>query len=336
MGHPAAGEYGRRLATDRTTPAMPDSPLLAVIVDTEEEFDWSRPFSRDALAVQSIAAQPGMHTVFRRWGIVPTYVVDWPVATTPEASAVLRRLLEAGECEIGTHLHPWVNPPYDEELSPRNSFAGNLPRELERRKLTALTEAITAAFGTAPKVYKAGRYGFGANTAGLLAGLGYEIDASMVPHTSFAADEGPDFRGCCDRPHWRGELFELPLSVGFVGRLAERGPVLYPLLADVRWRRARLPGIAARCGLIERLRLTPEGFSLADLRRLTRAMLARGHRVFSFCYHSPSLAVGHTPYVQNERDLGTFMATCEGYFRFFAEELGGRFTTPTAIRAALS
>lgn len=316
-----------------------DPPLLAVIVDTEEEFDWSRPFSRDAVAVGSIAAQPSMHVMFRRWNIVPTYVVDWPVATTPAAAAVLRRLLEAGGCEIGAHLHPWVNPPYDEVLSPRNSFAGNLPRELESRKLALLTEAITAGFGAAPKVYKAGRYGFGPNTAALLAELGYEVDASVVPHTSFTADDGPDFRGRPDRPHWLGDngrLLELPLSVGFVGRLAARGPALFPALADARWRRARLPGIAARCGLVERIRLSPEGTSLADLRRLTRAMLERGHRIFSFCYHSPSLAVGHTPYVQSQHDLDTFMATCEGYFRFFAEELGGRFTTPTAIRAALA
>jgi hypothetical protein len=307
------------------------SPQLVVIVDTEEEFDWSKPFSRDAVAVTSIAAQSDIHPLFDRWGIVPTYLVDWPVATTPASVAVLRGLMEAGKCEIGTHLHPWVNPPYDEVVSRANSYAGNLPRELERRKLTALTEAISASFGAAPKVYRAGRYGFGPNTAALLEELGYQVDASIVPHTSFAADGGPDFRGRPDRPHRLGTLLELPLSAGFVGRLAGQGPALYPVLADPRLRPARLPGIASRLGLLERIRLTPEGVGLADLKRLTRAMVQRGHRVFSFCYHSPSLAVGHTPYVRSAADLKAFMETCEGYFRFFAEELGGGFTTPTRL-----
>ena len=63
----------------------PSAPDLAVIVDTEEEFDWSRPFSRSAVRVGSIAKQLLMHQVFGRHGIVPTYVVDTPVATTPSA-----------------------------------------------------------------------------------------------------------------------------------------------------------------------------------------------------------------------------------------------------------
>jgi hypothetical protein len=312
------------------------SPLLAVIVDTEEEFDWSQPFSRDAVAVGSIAAQPRMHALFDRWGIVPTYLVDWPVATTAPAVEVLRRLKEDGRCEIGAHLHPWVNPPYDEAVTVRNSYAGNLPRDLERAKLSALTQAIAENFGAAPQVYKAGRYGLGPHTAELLAELGYRVDASVVPHTDFTADGGPDFRGRPDRPHRLGNrLVELPLSVGFVGRLAPWGPALFPTLAAPPWRHARLPGIAARLRVLERLRLTPEGFCLADLKRLTRAMLARGHRVFSFCYHSPSVEPGHTPYVRTAADLSAFMDTCEGYFRFFAEELGGHFTTPAAIAAAL-
>ncbi|MBI5164914.1 MAG: polysaccharide deacetylase family protein [Magnetospirillum sp.] len=313
-------------------------PVLSVIVDTEEDFDWSQPFSRHTVAVDSIAAQPSLHPLFRHYGIVPTYLIDWPVATTPAAVKVLRRLLEAGQCEIGAHLHPWVNPPYEEALSPRNSYAGNLPARLEYRKLAALTEAIAAGFAHHPTVYKAGRYGLGAGTATTLEILGYTIDASVVPHTSFGGDGGPDFRGLPDRPFWFGNgdrLLELPLSVGFVGRLAGQGPLLYPALIDPRWRRARLPGLAARLGLLERVRLTPEGTGLSDLKRLTRALLARGHRFFSFCYHSPSLAVGHTPYVRSPDDLAAFHATCEGYFRFFAEEVGGRFATPTQFRGEL-
>lgn len=318
---------------------MMTAPVCTVLVDTEEEFDWSRPFSRDSVGVTSIEAQPLMLPLFRRFGIVPTHLVDWPVATTPAALAVLRPMVEARQCEIGAHLHPWVNPPHDETVCARHSYPGNLPPELEFQKLHALTCAIEGNFGLRPTVYRAGRYGIGANTAAVLESLGFETDCSVVPHTSFAADGGPDFRGRPDRPHWFGSnarLLEIPLSTGFAGRLARLGTTLFPALESPWPRRARLPGIAARLGLLERIRLTPEGNSLEDLCRLTRAMAAAGHRVFSFCYHSPSLQPGHTPYVRTADDLRAFVARCEGWFRFFVEEMGGRFAPVSALRADLA
>ena len=54
--------------------------------------------------------------------------------------------LAAGRAEIGIQLHPWVNPPFEEEVTPRNSFAGNLPRALEHAKFRNLREAIERNF----------------------------------------------------------------------------------------------------------------------------------------------------------------------------------------------
>src|SRR3546814_6885075 len=96
-------------------------------------------------------------------------------------------------CRNGTHLHPWVNPPFQEVVNATNSYPGNLPPELEHAKLAALTEAIAGAFGARPVVYKAGRYGVGPATAGILEALGYRIDVSVVPFTDFSDDGGPDF-----------------------------------------------------------------------------------------------------------------------------------------------
>ena len=328
------------MANAPNSPAPPSAaPVLAVIVDTEEECDWSRPFSRSAVRVGSVGKQLLMHQVFGRHGIVPTYVVDWPVATTPSAIKVLGGLARDGRCEIGAHLHPRVSPPHTEDLSARHSYPGNLPRQLEYDKLAALTEAIERNFGIRPVVYKAGRHGFGPSTPEVLQALGYQVDVSVVPHTSFAADGGPDFRRFSDRPSWFGAaetLLELPLTVGFAGRLAPRGDDLFPRLERPWARRLRVGGMAARLGLLERLRLTPEGNDLAAMKRLTRAMLAQGHRVFTFRYHSPSLGIGHTPYVRTEDDLRAFLSACEGYFEFFAGEVGGRFATVTAIRDELA
>src|SRR5215472_1398963 len=78
---------------------------------------------------------------------------------------------------------------------------------------------------------------------------------------------------------------------------------------------------------------SPEGISFDNERQLTRALLAEGERVFSFSYHSPSLAPGNTPYVQNEADLRGFLRRIEQYLEFFAGELGGRAVTPFEVKA---
>jgi hypothetical protein len=316
-------------------------PVLVVIIDTEEEFPWNQPFDRANVGTTSIAGQPAIHEqVFDKFGIVPTYVVDWPVATTPASVATLRSLMQEGRCEIGTHLHPWVSPPYDEEVTRRNSYAGNLPRELEYDKLRMLTEAITASFGRAPVTFKAGRYGLGPHTAESIAALGYEIDASVVPYSSFADDGGPDFSSYDEDPYWfmagGRQLLELPVTTGYSGWLRARGPQLYQMAQQPWARSARMGGILARSGALERIRLSPETASDAEMRRLTTSLRADGCEVFSLTYHSPSLVAGHTPYVRTEADLVRFIATVHDYCAWFRDEVGGQFMSLSQLKAAMA
>jgi hypothetical protein len=315
-------------------------PVLIVIVDTEEEFDWTKPFDRNSVGTSSIGAQPLMHeSVYDRLGIVPTYVIDWPVATTPAAVSVLRGLMEEGRCEIGTHLHPWVSPPYDEEVSTYHSYAGNLPRQLEHDKLRLLTEAITCSFGRAPTIFKAGRYGLGMHTADSIAELGYRIDASVVPYSAFTDDGGPDFRGFDEHPYWfqagGQSLLELPVTTGYAGWLRRHGPAL-DALAQQRWaRKIRMGGILSRSGALERIRLSPEAANGAEMRRLSSALQGDGCEVFSLTYHSPSMVPGHTPYVRSNADLKWFIETVHDYCTWFRDELGGEFISVTDLAGRL-
>ena len=204
-------------------------PVLLVVVDAEEEFDWSGPFTRDRHSVRSMAAQGPMHRIFEKYGIRPTYVVDYPIASQRDGLEPLRDLLKDDACLIGTQLHPWVNPPFDEEISERNSFPGNLAPDLERTKLAVLTRAIEDGLGPTPRIYKAGRYGLGPKTFRTLTELGYQIDISAVPGADLRIHHGPDFRRVAPQPYWigpAGRLLELPLTRGYVGLLSDSGPRL--------------------------------------------------------------------------------------------------------------
>lgn len=314
-------------------------PLLLVVIDTEEEFDWAKPHDRASRSVACIGEQHRAQAIFARYGIVPTYVVDHPVATTRASAAIFRAWSAAGDCVVGTHLHPWVNAPEVEEVTARNSYPGNLPPELEREKLRVLTAAIADNIGVQPTIYKAGRYGLGANSAAILADLGYEIDLSVVPDTSFAEDGGPDFRGLPDEPFWfgpDGRLFEIPLTRGFPGALSRWGRELYEAVSTPLGLRLRLPGILSRLRLLERIQLTPEGVTAEENIRLVRHLLRGGRRVFTYAYHSSSLLPGGSPYVRSADERNQFLSEMNKFFNVFFNEFGGEAATPYQILAITS
>lgn len=306
------------------------SPVLLVVVDTEEEFNWGLPFDRGSVATRSIPAQDRVHQIYDKWGVVPTYVMDYPVASSPLASRYLRGLVDAGRAEFGTHCHPWVTPPHGEAVTVFNSFHGNLPLELEAAKIRASTDAVAQAFGRAPTVFKAGRYGLGPHTMGILKELGYTVDCSYVPHTSFSREGGPSFYRTPVQPFFTDperKLLEVPMTVGICGVLGGVGRRVPAIFDHPLSRAGRLPGMANRLGLLERLRLSPEGFDLDSLMRVMTTLFDQGIKVFTLTYHSPTLQPGNTPYVGNEEELTRFLATIEGVLSFFRDRLGGRFST---------
>ena len=300
-------------------------PTLLVVIDTEEEFDWTAPPNPASRAVTNVQSIPVLQSIFDRYGVRPAYLIDYPVASAPEAATLLRSIADSGRCEIGAHLHPWVTPPIEEQVHPWHAFACNLPGGLEQRKIEALTRAIESAFGAAPIIFKAGAYGIGPRTPGILADLGYRIDTSLVPFTDFTAIGGPNFRSWTGQPFETPEgIIEMPLSAGFSGRFSRHGPRLFPRLERPIGRTLHLPGIAARLALLERLRLSPEGHALADMIRLTDAALARRERLFMLTLHSSTLLPGSTHYVRTPAERTAFLQRIEDFLRYFHETIGGR------------
>ena len=299
-----------------------------VFVDTEEEFDWTLPISGAARSVAAIAALPAMHHRLVAAEAHPVYLVDHPVATDPRAVETIATLLGDGRSTVGTQLHPWVSPPFSGE----ESFAGNLPRDLEAAKIDALTAAIRRAFGRSPIVYRAGRYGIGPNTFDLLAERGYRIDTSMRARFDYRSEGGVDFRATGDRAFRAGpagRLIELPLTTVFTGALRRAGPRLHPMLGHV----AHARGIFARTRLLSRVPLTPEGVPVAEALEAIRIALGEGGRLLTISFHSPSLVPGNTPYVRDAMDLRRFETWWDRVLDLLARE-GVRATSPEEVVVA--
>ncbi len=318
--------------------AVDQPPLLQIVVDTEEEFDWGKPFDSSSVTVRNIGHQGPAQQIFERFGGTPTYVVDYAVSSQSHGFGPLKEWLDDGRCTIGAHLQPWVNPPLAEEINDVNSYPSNLPPALERAKLEILTEMIGRNFGQRPLVYRAGRYGLGSRSLEIIEDLGYEVDSSVLPACDLRRLNGPDFTRLRGDPFWFGRqrrLLGIPLTVGHTGWLSNHGERLYRFLDHPIADACRAKALASRLHILDRVSLSPEGMRLSELIRLTRTLLARGQRIFNFSYHSPSLLPGSTPYVRSQGDLDRFLARIEQFLEFFVTEAKGQLTTPLAIKANL-
>ena len=305
-------------------------PRFLLTVDTEEEFDWAKPFARNEHRIDSVPKLRKFQQFCEGFGISPVYLVDYPIASSQIAADVLAEPIAGGRAEVGIQLHPWVNPPHDEVVNEYNSFAGNLPPELEQAKLEKLRDTIIQNLGASPVIYRAGRYGAGPNTAAILREAGIAIDSSVRARFDYSATGGPDFRDLPIHPWWidaTGGLLELPLTTVFAGLMRHSGRRLYPAL----WRAPRLRGVLARIGFLERIPLTPEGVTIAEALRGIDIALADNLPVLVLSFHSPSLCPGFTPYVRNDAELDTLYDWWRTVFGYLAS----RGVKPTTVKGIM-
>jgi hypothetical protein len=331
-----AARAGKR-PIERPIESPSERPALIVVIDTEEEYDWDAPFNRDSVGVGHMRQIGRLQALCERWGIRPVYVIDYPIASQAPGIEALRPLLQSGTALVGAHLHPWVSPPHEEAVNERNSFPGNLPPALERAKLATLSACIEERLGVRPRIYKAGRYGIGESSFAILEELGFTVDLSPSPPFDYRPAGGVDFSKRGLAPEWvgpHGSVLSIPGTGALIGRMPSLP--LYNLATSPLLNSLRLPGILSRLGVVERLKLSPEGYGRADMERLVRWLHARGERLFVLSLHSPSIVPGHTPYVRSERDLETFLADLDGFLRFFMTRLNGKPTDPLAVHAGFA
>jgi len=282
------------IALDKNQP-----PQLIVVIDTEEEFDWNKPVDRSATSVVAMQYINRVQDIFDEYGIKPCYVIDYPIASQQDSYQHLVEIFKDGRCEIGAHLHPWVTPPETEMLTPENTYPGNLEKSLEYEKLKNLTGVIQQNFNLQPTIYKAGRYGFGANTQNILKQLGYQIDLSYCPSFDHGADGGPDYSRAHAEPFWLDDeekLLEIPVSGSFVGSAGAGSRALFNFAQG--YKKFKVPGILSRLGVVDRLVLTPEGYTHEEHVKITKFLYRKGVRTFTWSFHSPTVMPGTTPYVE--------------------------------------
>ena len=272
---------------------------FAIMVDTEEEFDWSRPPSREERSVAAIAALPSAHHRFAARGIAMTYLIDHPVAADARARDTIAPLLVAGST-VGAQLHPWVNHRSSSRRCP-GQLRGNLATGVEAASWIACSTRSSRVRRRAADLSR-GALRVGSRHARAAGGTRHRdrhVDARAVRlHRRRRRRFQRDRRGAV----WLAPgVAELPLSTISPGDGA--GRKLASPAVGARCARTR---VMARAGLLSRVPLTPEGVPLREALEAVRRAIDDDVRLLNFSFHSPSLVPGHTPYVRDARDLAAF------------------------------
>lgn len=309
-------------------------PRLLFTIDVEEDMPgWE---ITDPITVQNATALPQLADACAEIGVRPTYLCTYPVVTDPVSSQILRSLSARGDCEIGTHLHPWNTPPFngipgrdvDERTVPYYQY--ELGPERFRLKLEVLHAAITELTGTAPVSFRAGRFGIDAATLAVLPELGYQVDSSVTPLEEHLDDDGPDFRSAPQAPYRpsrhdisrRGDLpiVEVPVSVALTHRLPRmftQAFVHIPKTMHVR-------GLLSRdyLRLVDFAWLYPARFDLDLMVRAATTLHGEGNPILNVFIHSSELIPGASGRVRTQGDVDEFVARARSILRFCIEEFG--------------
>src|SRR5690554_8139820 len=80
-------------------------PRFLLTVDTEEEFDCSKPFARDGHGLDHLARLAVCETFCEHAVLSPLYLHDWPNAQSPEASTIHRSPLPNKLADTGIQLN---------------------------------------------------------------------------------------------------------------------------------------------------------------------------------------------------------------------------------------
>jgi len=319
---------------------------LIVTVDTEEEGLWGGRYQQTGNTVENIRGIERFQKLCDRFDICPTYLVDSPVVEEDWAVDLLRGIQDTGRCEIGTHVHPWCNRPFTEQINSRNSYLCNLPEDLQRDKITWLTERIEERFGRRPTSFRAGRYGLDIVGARILEELGYQVDSSVIPFLNYSSQHGPDFSRASWTPYFvggddlcvpqsEGNLLEVPVCVGFNRRDFRRAQAIQQFVSRSWLRPGHVEGLLDRLGIIRRIKFSPEQADARMMRTLVEVCLAQQMPVMVMLLHSSSLTPGFSPYVKDDRQADRFFETLSQTFSHCIERKGMTAETLTEFARSL-
>jgi hypothetical protein len=297
---------------------------LAITIDVEED-NWSNYDSAPTLS--NIGKLPELQRVFDKYGVKPTYLISYPVATDKNSISILRKILDRDRCEIGAHLHTWNTPPFEEEKTVKNTMLFNLSKDLQYRKLESLHAKIAENFKMEPITFRSGRWGFDQTVAENIHRLGYKVDTSVSPYLNWESYHGPDFSNRSPMPQvlqigksGRPEsgILEVPATIGFLQDNYDRCNARMKAISGSALKHFRLIGILDKLKIINKVWLSPESDDAGKMIRLAESIKRNKYPILNMFFHSPSLQHGLTHFTKTKEEEKELTRRIEKFLEYKA------------------
>ncbi|MFW9780568.1 MAG: hypothetical protein ACFFE8_17130 [Candidatus Heimdallarchaeota archaeon] len=312
-----------------------DNKYLVITIDVEED-NWGE-FNLSHYTTKNIERIPRLQKLFDTYNVKPTYLLSYPVASDDRAISIFNDILKTGNCEIGTHLHPWNTPPLVEERNERNSMLGNLPSELQFQKINTLHNTIRKNLNILPISFRGGRWSFTNSISTIIHKLGYKVDTSIMAYTDRRHVHGPNFSGCSPFPYKfsvndifkpipDGDLFELPATIGFLQTNSEILRILNSFCSIYPFRLINAQRLFKRLNFMNKVSLSPEMNDGQTMIELTENLEKWGQRFFNMFFHSTSLLTGLSPFTKTVDDEKRIVQYLAEYLQY-AKNRGFKFIT---------
>ncbi len=304
-------------------------PVFLITIDTEGDNLWSAPAK---VTTENARALPRFQTICERYGLKPTYVVNYEMVCCPEFVALGRDVLRRKTGEIGMHLHAWSSPPIRHITANDNTcgpYATEYPPDLLHEKVGALTQALEQTFERKMTSHRAGRWGFDGVYARSLIAHGYTVDCSVTPGVSWRSSKGkpdgeggPDYTDCPRDPYFVDlEDIRRPGS----STLLEAPVTILPTSPELVDRvRRSLPRRSIPRRVLNRLYpplawLRPDGGNRSRMLRLLQKVRDEGRPYAEFMLHSSELAAGCSPRFPDESSIERLYRDLDAVFSKAAE-----------------
>ncbi|MBM3243044.1 MAG: hypothetical protein FJZ16_06255 [Candidatus Omnitrophica bacterium] len=304
---------------------------IVITVDTEEEGLWTGMYRRYNNTVKNIEFLPKLQLLFYRYGVTPTYLIDYPVATNPLAIEILKDILLQQKCEIGAHLHPWCNPPFEGDVL-WERFNTYLNQELQEKKLRTLIEVIQENFGIKPLSYRGGCWQISEVTLIVLERLGFLVDTSVVPLWKWDKNTIISYSNAPRYPYFpsrtdicqpgESTVLEVPVTVTFNKVV----PRFLELLIIRTPRIFHLMGILQKFGL-KRIWLRPGTLTLEEMKSVADCVIQNNGPILNITFHSSEIMPGASPYNETEKDVENFLNRLDMFLEYSIGKMGCKNTT---------
>jgi hypothetical protein len=284
--------------------------FLCVSIDCEcdkgPRWKTQRPMAFDGVT-DGIAKR--LQPLFRKFHAKPTYLLSPEVIRDERSAEALAKL--DGDHELGAHLHGEYAEPGAFEPDETTAFQRDYPPDVERAKLAYLTALFEDTFGRAPRSFRAGRFGIGASSIGILEELGYDVESSVTPHMDWSDKApglsfvgAPTYHPDPKRPALRGKSRVLEVPVTIRARAAQKIPIVGKRV-EPRWLRPT----------------KTRGDALAKIAKEEIAS-ARGDRpvVLNAMFHNVEIIPNASPYASTEAAARRILDNLAGLLAFAERE----------------